>query len=265
MNNFKYGCTSMELENFIIAKNAGITYGELSFGGIYNLTKEEAEKYKKFSVENDFPFEAANCMIPGSIRVVGDEVDYDRIDEYLEKAFDTAHYLGVEQVIFGSSGARNIPDGYDRDKAYAQLKIYLKDHVAPLCDKYDMYCAIENLSYSESNVFNTLEESYKMVEACGSDRIKALVDFYHFGRNNDSTEWLYRCKDIISHIHTASVLNDRFFPAPGDGEDYSVQVNLLRDIGYDRRQGRISFEARVPDGKPLADCFKESVDIFKNL
>lgn len=265
MSDFRYGCAGMNLDHFLTAKAQGISYGELNFGGIYEMTKEDAEKYRNFSVENNFPFEAANCMIPGRLKVVGDEVDYDKIDEYLEKAFDTAHYLGVEQVVFGSSGARNIPDGYDRDKAHEQLKIYLRDHVAPLCDKYDMYCAIEDLSYSESNVFNTLEESYRMIEACGSDRIKALVDFYHFGKNKDSVDWLRRCGELITHIHTASVLNNRHFPEPNDGEDYSVQVNLLREIGYNKRQARISFEAGIKDGKSLEDCFGDSVRLFKAL
>ena len=265
MNQFKYGCTSMDFDTFLIAKETGITYGELNFGAIYKMTQAEADEYKKFSEENNFPFPTANCMLPGSLRVVGEEVDYDKIDEYLEKAFATAHGLGVEQVVFGSSGARNIPEGYDKENAYGQLKTYLKDHVAPQCEKYGMYCAIENLSYRESNVFNTMEESYKMIEACGSDRIRALVDFYHFGNNNDSMEWLYKCKDIITHIHTASVLNNRQFPTANDGEDYSKQIEFLKEIGYENRQGRISFEAGVPEGKSLADCFSESVKLFRNI
>ena len=165
----------------------------------------------------------------------------------------------------GSSAARNFPEGVSYDTAFERLVFFLKTYVAPLCEKHGIVCALENLSYGESNILNTIEESLKVVEAVGSPWVKILVDFYHFGYNKDSFDSIRKAKDHIVHIHIASVVNNRQYPAPDDGEDYAVITDLLREIGYDKREARISFEARTPEGKTFPQCAQESLCVFKNL
>ena len=264
MSDFRFGFTRDFGDSHIIKSN-GADFHELNMSSIAKASDEDIDRFIAEAKENGYSYVAANCMIPGEYKITVENPDYDAIDEYLERAYSKAARLGLEIVVMGSSGARNFPEGVTYEDAFDRLVVFLRDHVAPVCEKYNIVCALENLSYGESNILNTIDESIKIVEAAGSDRIKILVDFYHFGNNKDSFDSIRKAKNHIVHIHVASVVNGRQYPAPDDGEDYSVITDILREIGYDKREGRISFEARVPEGKDFSECIKESLACFKNL
>lgn len=266
MSDFRFGF-AVGADKMELIKSLGADYIELNFRDLYSSDDAEIERIGEASERLGLPVEAANCMMPGDIKVVGGEVDYGRIEEYLETASRKAHSLGVDTVVFGSSASRMIPEGFDRSNAMEQLLVFLRDYTAPVFEKYDLRCAIENLSFDETNTFNMTAEAYDMVRAVGSDRIGILVDFYHFGKNNDSFDSVRQAGDKLFHIHSASVLNARCYPAPNDGEnaDYAAQTALLRETGYDRREGRISFEARQQDGKSFEECARASLEAFGNI
>ena len=264
MSDFRFGFTR-DFNDAEAVKNVGADYHEAHLGNLSSLSYDEIDKLVADASENGYSYEVANCMIPGEYKFTVDSPDYEAIDEYLNRAFDKAQRLGLEIVVMGSSGARNFPESVSYDTAFERLIYFLKNHVVPMCEKYNIICALENLSYGESNILNTIDESLKVVEAVGSPFVKILVDFYHFGYNKDSFDSIRKAKDHIVHIHMASVVNDRQYPAPGDGENYQEIVDLLREIGYDKREARISFEARVPDGQTFAECAEESLCVFKNL
>ncbi|MBR5262760.1 MAG: sugar phosphate isomerase/epimerase [Clostridia bacterium] len=264
MSDFRFGFTR-DFGDANIIHNGGADYQELNLGNIAKMSVGELDTYIAGAQANGYSFEAANCMIPGEYKITVKNPDYAAIDEYLERAYSKAARIGLKIVVMGSSGARNFPDDVTYDEAFDKLVIFLKDHVVPVCEKYGIVCALENLSYGESNILNTIDESLRVVEAVGSEWVKILVDFYHFGNNKDSLDSIRRAGSHIVHIHVASVLNGRIYPAHEDSEDYSVITDILREIGYDKREGRISFEARVPDGKDFAQCVNESLAVFENL
>lgn len=264
MSDFRFGFTRGFGESQLL-KEIGADFQELNLGNIAELSEEQIDTYIAQAQANGYNYAAANCMIPGQYKITVDNPDYEAVDEYLEKAYSRASRLGLKVIVMGSSGARNYPEGVSYEDAFERLVVFLKEHVVPVCEKYNLICALENLSYGESNILNTIDESLKVIKSVGSDRIKILVDFYHFGYNKDSFDSIRKAKDHIVHIHVASVLNGRQYPAPGDGEDYSVITNLLREIGYDKREGRISFEARVPESKDFRQCAEESLAVFKNI
>lgn len=262
MADFRYGFCGMNTDKMLTAKELGANYQELNFSSIYYLSDAEFDNLKKFGIENNISYETANCMVPGSIKLTGDCVDYAQVDEFLDKTFKRAFELGIRIVVFGSSTARSYPEGTTYDEAFNQLVVYFKNHVVSRCEKYKIMCVIENLSFGESNILNLIDESYKMIKAVESKWIGILVDFFHFGFNKDSYDSIRKAKDYIKHIHIASVVNDRHFPAPNDGDDYKTMIDLLNEIGY---KGRISFEAGEPDNKDFATCAKESLEVFKSL
>ncbi|MBR3835377.1 MAG: sugar phosphate isomerase/epimerase [Clostridia bacterium] len=264
MSDFRFGFTR-GFEESQLLKEIGADFHELNLGNIAGLTDEQVDSYIAEAKQNGYSYEAANCMIPGEYKFTVDNPDYAALDAYFEKAFSRAKRLGIKVVVMGSSGARNFPEGVSYDTAFERLVYCLKNHIVPVCEKYGIVCALENLSYGESNILNTIDESLKAVQASGSEMIKILVDFYHFGYNKDSFDAIRKAKDHIVHIHVASVINGRVYPAPDDGEDYKALTDLLREIGYDKREGRISFEARVPEGLEFADCAKSSLELFRKL
>ncbi len=264
MSDFRFGFTRGFPESQLLKEN-GVDFHELNLGNIASLSDEQIDNYIAEAQKNGYCYEAANCMIPGEYKFTIDNPDYDALDEYLERALSRAKRLGIKVVVMGSSGARNFPEGVSYDTAFERLVYCLKNHIVPVCEKYGIVCALENLSYGESNILNTIDESIKVVEAVGSEWVKILVDFYHFGYNKDDFNSIRKAKDMIAHIHIASVVNGRKYPAPNDGEDYKVITDLLREIGYDKREGRISFEARVPEEKTFDECVTECLEVFKNI
>ncbi len=264
MSDFRFGFTR-GFDNAEIVKGVGADFQEVNLGNVSDLSDEEVNALIAEAKEKGYSYEAANCMIPGEYKLTVENPDYDAIDEYLERAYSKAARLGIKVTVMGSSGARNYPEDVTYEEAFARLVIFLRDHVAPVCEKYGIVCALENLSYGESNILNTIDESLRLVEAVGSKWVKILVDFYHFGYNKDSLDSIRKAKDYIAHIHIASVSGGRIFPAPDDGEDYRVITDILREIGYDKREARISFEARTPDGKDFMKCAEESLAAFKNI
>ncbi len=264
MSDFRFGFTRW-FDDAQLVKVAGADFQEINLGNLYKLSDEEVDSLVKEAKEKGYSYEAANCMFPSEYKITVNDADYEKADAYLDSALSKAKKLGIKIVVMGSSAARSFPEGVSYDTAFERLVFFLKNHVAPLCEKYDIVCALENLSYGESNILNTIEESLKVAEAVGNPFVKILVDFYHFGYNKDSFDSIRKAKDHIVHIHVASVVNDRQYPSPDDGEDYSAIVNLLREIEYDKREARISFEAHMIQGQNFSDCAKSSLDAFKNL
>src|SRR5438067_7200519 len=65
-----------------------------------------------------FPMPASNVLLPPDLKVVGPAVDHARLDRYAANAFRRAQEIGMTIVVFGSAGARMIPDGFPATKAF---------------------------------------------------------------------------------------------------------------------------------------------------
>ena len=59
--------------------------------------------------------------MPRDMRVVGADIDIRRVKSYLGRAAELLAYAQSKIVVFGSGRSRNVPDGFDREKAEAQF------------------------------------------------------------------------------------------------------------------------------------------------
>src|SRR4051812_50131870 len=66
--------------------------------------------------------EAANVFLPSDLALVGPTADAGRIDAYVRDAIERLAGLGVRTLVFGSGGARAIPDGVSRDRGLEDLE-----------------------------------------------------------------------------------------------------------------------------------------------
>src|SRR5258706_13018877 len=55
---------------------------------------------------------AANCFLPADLKVTGPVVDVARLDRYATTAFRRAQESGMSIIVFGSAGARMVPEGF---------------------------------------------------------------------------------------------------------------------------------------------------------
>ncbi len=240
----KFGvCVGTDIEKMKYIKSLGYDYAE---GHCQEIAKKDKE-YLDAMKATGLPMVAANCFI--GLRIVGDEKDEAAVKEYLEKMFENAAYLGLEYLVFGSSGARRIPDGMTLEEGRAQIVDFLKKDVVPLAEKYNITIAIEPLSPAECNAINTVAQGVEVAKTVDSPYVKVLADVAHMYVQNESMESLSEYKGWVVHAHTSNPDPDkalnckRIFPAANDKFSQASFIEPLKSIGVEY----CSIEANVID------------------
>ena len=193
------------------------------------------------------PVIACNGFLPGTLKVTGPKVNQDTVLRYAEVAFRRAASLGIRTIVFGSSGARSIPEGFSREEARAQFVSLLKA-MGPIAGKYGIMVAIENLQKSETNFINTVGEAASIAKEVNHPNIRILADIFHMMREKEGPEALIDARDFLVHCHIAEI-GQRTAPGMA-GDDFRSYFAALKEIGY---QGGISIEGSwKPEDLPKA-------------
>jgi sugar phosphate isomerase/epimerase len=234
-----YTATLPELE---AAQAAGFDYLELRVTEIAPLSDAQFEQTYQRIKRLKIPTPVANYFLPGSIKVTGPNTDEAKQMAYVNGALDRMKRLGVEYIVFGSSGARNYPKDFPKEKAYAQLVDFCK-RVAPEAQRRGITILIEPLRTQESNIVNTVRDGYDLVKAVNHPNFQLMADFYHIAYNHEDPEIVVEARDRIHHLHMANPVG-RVFPLSWKEYDYAPFFAALRRSGY---HGRISIEASTKD------------------
>lgn len=184
--------------------------------------------------------EAWNCLLPKEIRVTGPEVDNYRIERYLRTAFERIEELGGEIVVFGSGGARSVPEGFPMDEARDQLVVFVS-LAGQIAGKHGIAVAVEPLNSRETNVINTIPEALDIVRAADHPFVKMLADLYHIDEQKEPVSDVLAAGENLIHTHTADT--GRLYPGSGS-YPHTEFFAALRDIGY---EGRMSVECTFRD------------------
>ncbi len=220
-------------EQIAAAKEAGFDYVEISVSGLSDMTREEIDAFKGALNKNNIPCEAANCFIKGENKLVGDNVDYQAITEYLERVLPVAEEIGIKTIVFGSGGARNREDSFPADKAYNQVVLFLKEYAAPKCKNYGIEIAIEPLMSEASKMIHTVKDGVQLAKDSGCDNVKALADILHMYKNDDDLDNILKYDKLIIHSHISNPIG-RYFPLKADEYDYKRFLNNLKKVGCTR-------------------------------
>lgn len=234
-----YTATLPELE---AAQAAGFDYLELRVSEIAALSDEEFEQTVQRIQRLKIPTPVANYFVPGSVKVTGPSTDEAKQMAYVNGALDRMKRLGVEYIVFGSSGARNYPKDFPKEEAYAQLVDFCK-RVAPEAQRRGITILIEPLRTQESNIVNTVRDGWELVKAVNHPNFQLMADFYHIAYNHEDPEIVVEARDQIHHLHMANPVG-RVFPLSWKEYDYAPFFQALRRSGY---HGRISIEASTKD------------------
>lgn len=249
-------CTIEEAEK---AKEIGFDYFECALSAIGQMADEAFFTFKQETTRLNFYPLAMNVMLPGTFQLTGESITHEEALQFLDKALARAKSVKTESVVFGSAGARNLPEGFiDRKRAYQQLVDFAK-RAGELAGKHDIRLAIEPLSFEESNIINFVSEAMYVAERVNSPHVKILADYYHMVRNDESVSSLYAFHDKLEHCHIAEA-KERAYPLPQDGQDYSPFFEALRNIKY---EGKLSIEAG--GGHTFADNAQASFSYLKKL
>jgi D-psicose/D-tagatose/L-ribulose 3-epimerase len=233
-------CT--QLKNVAAAKAAGFDYVELGTTEVAALSDEDFDKAAADVARIGLPTPAANLFLPATLKVTGPDIDREQQRAYVTKAFDRLSKLGVRIVVFGSGGARRVPDGFSKDEGLKQLVDFGRRAAAEARTR-GITIAVEPLRREESNIINSAAEGLALVEAINDPNFQLMIDFYHLASEKEDPAIVLRANQHIRHLHVANP-QGRVYPAEWTEFDYAPFFANLKKIGYDKR---ISVEATAKD------------------
>lgn len=202
--------------------------------------------------------QSCNGFIPGTIKIVGPQVDEARVLGYVDTVMQRARKAGIELIVLGSGEARKIPEGVDHAVVKQQF-IVLCRKMAEVAARYGRIIAMENLNSTETNFINTLAEANEVVNAINHPNFKLTADIYHMLKENESAAIIEKTGSNLVHCHIAEREKRA---APGVAkQDFRPYFAALHKIGF---HGRIMVECRWDDmaaqSKPAYDYLKGQLD-----
>jgi D-psicose/D-tagatose/L-ribulose 3-epimerase len=227
-----------DVDKLAESKAAGFDYVELGTRTIVKLSDEEFAAALAKHKEVGIPTPVANVFFPNEMKVVGPAVDDAANLAYAKKAFERMEKFGVQIIVFGSGGARKVPEGFSKEEAFKQLVAFAKK-IAPEAQAHGITLAVEPLKSQETNIINTAAEGLTWVKAVDHPNFRLMVDFYHLASEKEDPKILVEAKDYIKHFHIANP-NKRVFPMSASEYDYAGFFENMKKMGY---EGRISVEA----------------------
>jgi len=229
-------CTG--IENAETARAAGFTFIEPTVRSLHG--SKDFSVIQAAHAAAGLPTPTFNVFVPGDLKITGPDVDLAKLQVYVAESLRRVSALGGSLVVFGSGGARNIPDGFSRDAAWQQLIDFLQ-MVADECEKTGVAIAIEPLNRKESNVLNSVAEGVALAQAVDRPSIRVLADLYHMEEDSEPTDTVVENAAWLTHVHVA----DSGRLSPGTGSyPYAEFFGYLKSTGY---SGRIAVECKWQD------------------
>jgi sugar phosphate isomerase/epimerase len=234
-------CTS--IENAATARQAGFDFIEENCQHLLVPGDPEAAFEPKLQIVRGaaLAVPAVNCFLPGTLKCVGPNVDRERLLRYAETAFRRAQVANIRFIVFGSGGARAIPDGFPPAEARTQF-LWLLRELGPLAQAHGVTVVVECLNPGECNFINRLAEGVALVAETDHLHVRLLADLYHMALSGDTPVEILSHGRWIEHVHIAETQGRT---APGtNGQDFGPYLRALKKIQY---RGAISYECGWKD------------------
>jgi len=237
-------CTAWE--NHEKAARAGFDYLECALNALSEMDEDSFAALVQKVPTLALPILKCNCFLPGWLKVTGPDASEEKQRAYLDRALSRAQRLGVETVVFGSGGSRQVPPGFPRDQAWRQLADFVR-LAGNYGEKYGIHIALEPLRRQECNILNLVAEADLLSSFVNHPFVGVLGDSFHMAVENENVNALKNAGDKLWHFHIShhfSDLSGRDYPRPDDDGDYCLFIDALKEIGY---QGDISLEGGTRD------------------
>jgi sugar phosphate isomerase/epimerase len=233
----KIGISTSISNNGILAA-AGYSFVEENVRGFLVPSEADTVFDQKLVLlkESKLPVEVCNSFLPGNLKCVGPAPLHEEILKFGESAFRRAQIAGIKTIVFGSGGARGIPEGFSREEARQQF-ISICKQLAPFAQKYNVVISLEPLNTQECNFINSVAEGGEIVKAVNHENFRLLADIYHMLKENESPSNIIKYGDLLYHTHIAEKTGRT---APGvNNEDFTPYFKALKEVKY---QGRMAIE-----------------------
>src|SRR5450755_1250509 len=213
------------LRDIDAVKTAGFDYMEVRTSEVAALSDADFERLEVKLKTLSLPVPAAYWFLPAEIKVTG-PIDKDRQLDYLHRALPRLNRLGVGLVVFGSSGARQVPEGFSKKEAFEQLVDFGK-RAGPAARSQNITIAIEPQRREESNIINTTAEALAWVRAVNHPSVQLMIDYYHFAVEKEDPASVLNVREHLRHVHMANP-DKRVVPLNWDEYNYAPFFAALR-------------------------------------
>lgn len=254
-------CTGIELAPLL----AEVGYDYIELGVASDLIPDEdeeawTEKRRQIQAMPLRPEAFISFVRTG--KIVGPAADPVRLRRYVHTALRRAAEVGGQVVVFGSGGARQIPEGFARTDADQQILDFL-GYCADAADETGVVVAIEPLCREECNLINLVSEGAELARKLDRPGVRNLADTFHMEKENEPVSVIVKTADVLAHVHTANSGRG----APGTGiYDHVEFFRALRAAHYNAHVAiecnwRNNFEAQVgPSLEHLKAAYARSLN-----
>ncbi len=226
-------------------RDAGCDYVECAFSSLGECSEDDFHRFADAYAAAGLRCERCNGFIPWKFPLLSADLDHAALEDFLHCTFARAKALGMTAVVFGSGGARKIPEGMSAQEAYGKLAAFLHDVAGPAAQAHGARIVVEPLRRTECNIVHTLAEGALLARLANHPAVGLLGDLFHMADIGDGPDDVRFARGILWHAHVACP-GTRVFPAADDGYDYAPFLAALRDAGCQT----CSIEARPPRGLP---------------
>ena len=236
-------------------REAGFDFAELPLMQTAALPEQSFRELARRFASLGLAADASCNMFPPTLRLTGPRAELTPVREYLRPAFDRLTALGTRTLVFGSSGARNLPAGTAPEEGYRQLTELIRRDVIPLLTASDITLVMEPIGSYEANFINTLRDGMEIVRRVNHPRVRLLADSVHLLWEKEDPAVIPRYAEYLRHVHICE--NKRALPVDGYSTELENILQALKATGYNRT---VSFE---PTPYPLADM-RQALNRLKN-
>ena len=227
----RFGCC-ITPEYIKWAERLAYDYVELPAAALkLGLSELEALPYLREITSAHVRPEVFNLLVPPELPMVGRDVDQKRLRKYFHELFKRMGQVGGLRAILGSGRARAIPGDMTKERGIQQLALAVTI-TAEEADKAGIVVAIEPLNRQESNVLNSLSESFNFLRDHNLTALGLAVDLYHLETEGEPLAAVKTVGHLLLHSHVASY--DRSAPRLGTCQ-VGEFMEVLRECGYDQR------------------------------
>lgn len=225
--------------------SCGFDFTEYTAGGLASLSEEEFDQLVAENQKESLRIRAVNSLFPSTFTLSNPDEQWDDIITYIHKVIDRLARLGIQYAVFGSGGARRVPDSMNRQDALQNLRRVM-NAFADYAEPKGVTMVIEPLRQKESNVYNAVLECNEEVRLLNRPGVRLLADSFHMLCENSPAEDVEVCVDTLRHCHIAEGY-DRLLPGffnSGDPNYNKRFADALNRINY---TGGVSIECIQQD------------------
>lgn len=216
------------------ARSAGYDYLELNTQA-HLVGEEDEATFQPILAQIKgcgMPCLASNVFVPAHLKITGPDVNFSRLGRYVSIVLDRAERAGIKAIVFGSGGARRIPDGFDKALAADQLRAFGR-MLAPIAADHGVTIAVEPLNRGETNVLTSVSEGLRYVKDVSHPAFRLLVDAYHWALEKEPVADIVAAGPWLAHAHISTYANR--LPPGAEACDFEPFANALNKTGYNQR------------------------------